>query len=228
MPETTYNYSVSDDFPNGSVNVDRLDSDIDSSIAVSLLYINVTADDCAITFVDALSSGQETTLDAIVAAHSGQALATQNIDAKGNPVVATSIYGYSAERTRFMGYRYSAPPNTLSIFDEVIVKQLFLQGGDGSVDYAVDGDYAEFSIIDKDDVLGFFVPLGLTVGVDILEIDKYIKKKYMADGHNEMTHRVPVAAPVLEGLYFRLTYNAVAGGTNRIIRPTYLWYENPN
>lgn len=72
----TYTYSITNDFPNDSVNASDLAEDIeDSSIASATLdYINVgisAADNCDIVFDVALSGADLTTLNGIVAAHLG-------------------------------------------------------------------------------------------------------------------------------------------------------------
>jgi hypothetical protein len=72
MAATKYTYSVSQDFPNQKVNPDLLTEQIqDSAIVTALDYINVTGDDCDIWFKDALSAGDKTILDTLVANHSG-------------------------------------------------------------------------------------------------------------------------------------------------------------
>jgi hypothetical protein len=73
----TYTYSISVDFPNGKVAPDVLTDQInDSSISTGVLqYINVAisaADNCDIVFDVALSAGDVTTLDGLVAAHDGE------------------------------------------------------------------------------------------------------------------------------------------------------------
>jgi hypothetical protein len=74
MP-ANYDYSVSTDFPNQKVAVDRLTQEIDeSSIQNQLELVNVFGDDCRIVFNTTLSPTDETTLDGIVAVHSGESL----------------------------------------------------------------------------------------------------------------------------------------------------------
>jgi len=74
MPQTTYNYDLQIDFPNQAVNTDVLTAEIEgSSITTALVGISVLNDDVDITFVDALSGADKTTLDGIVAAHQGVA-----------------------------------------------------------------------------------------------------------------------------------------------------------
>jgi hypothetical protein len=97
MP-TTYNYTISIDFPNQKVNGTALEDQIkaDSAITTTLDYIdvNVTPDICAITFAAALTAPEEAALDAVVAAHQGT-LVTYNLDGvlpvgpSDQPVVVT-------------------------------------------------------------------------------------------------------------------------------------------
>lgn len=75
MAATKYTYSISGDFPNAKVSLDRLSEEIQTSpIVTALDYVNAAGDDCDIWFKDALSGGDETLLDGIVAAHSGEPL----------------------------------------------------------------------------------------------------------------------------------------------------------
>lgn len=67
-----YPYSISGDFPNTAVDSTKLKEEIeDSAIATALSYINTSGDVCDVWFDAALSGGDETTLDGLVAAHDG-------------------------------------------------------------------------------------------------------------------------------------------------------------
>jgi len=80
MAATKYAYSVSTDFPNAKVNIDSLTDEIQAStITVALDYINVAGDDCDIWFKAAITGAEETTLDGIVAAHTGAATVDQQL-----------------------------------------------------------------------------------------------------------------------------------------------------
>jgi hypothetical protein len=74
MAATKYTYSISSDFPNKHVDSKSLTAEIgNSSISsAALLYIATAGDDCDIWFDDPLSAGDQTTLDGVVAAHTGQ------------------------------------------------------------------------------------------------------------------------------------------------------------
>jgi hypothetical protein len=80
MAATEYTYSIASDFPNKQVNSGELTDEInDSSISsAALLYIETDDDDCNIWFDDPLSSGDQTTLDGLVAAHDGEPSANPN------------------------------------------------------------------------------------------------------------------------------------------------------
>jgi len=77
MAATKYSFSISTDFPNHKVATDRLSQEIiDSTITIALDYINTSGNDCDVWFKDALPVGDQTTLDGIVSAHSGEPLPT--------------------------------------------------------------------------------------------------------------------------------------------------------
>jgi hypothetical protein len=71
MADTKYTYSVASDFPQGAVSPETFEQEIhDSSISsATYLYLNIAGDVCDVWFDGALSGGDETTLDGIVAAH---------------------------------------------------------------------------------------------------------------------------------------------------------------
>lgn len=99
MASVKYTYSISTDFPNGKVATDRLTEEIRASAIITALDAIVTSgDNCDVWFKDALSSGDETILDGIVAVHSGESLMPELpvqpvkvIDTEGlDPETATS------------------------------------------------------------------------------------------------------------------------------------------
>lgn len=68
----TYTYSKANDFPNQEVNLGDLEDEIRASVIVTALdYASVNADVVDIVFKATLSSGDQTELDNIVAAHQG-------------------------------------------------------------------------------------------------------------------------------------------------------------
>jgi len=78
MADVKYTYSISGDFPNGKVATDRLGEEIrESAIVTALSFIATAGDNCDIWFKDALSAGDQTILDGVVAAHSGEPLSAE-------------------------------------------------------------------------------------------------------------------------------------------------------
>jgi len=132
-------------------------------------------------------------------------------------VKATSATKYHTKRELYtIGKKYTATLGVLNIFDEEIVADMV--GADGTVmlgggkywvnDRVTDGDYIEFSIMDKSDVLGLFQSLGLTLGVDVLELGKFVQKEYLSNGQSEMMP-FDQAKRLVQGLFLRSIYNSI-------------------
>ena len=87
MAETTYTYSISVDFPNQTVDAGRLHSEIQSSaILTALDGVSTKGGDCDVLFKDALSTGDSTVLDGLVAVHDGVPLPDPTT-VDGKPIV---------------------------------------------------------------------------------------------------------------------------------------------
>ena len=75
MTATKYTYSISGDTLNGIVDSSRLTQDIQSAaITIALDRIDTSGDVLDIWFKTAITEGEETVLDAVVAAHTGEPL----------------------------------------------------------------------------------------------------------------------------------------------------------
>ena len=75
MAETKYTYSIANDTANGLLAADSLDKSIrDSAIVIALGSVAALGDVLDITMKGALTTGDKTILDGIVAAHDGVAL----------------------------------------------------------------------------------------------------------------------------------------------------------
>lgn len=106
MPETTYQYSISADMPDGIVSANKLHEEIEGSvITTTLVNISVTGTDVLqITFADALSPGDKTILDGDTSAPAGGLLASHD------PYFQEVSY-----KPRDVGYDYLSQP----VLDEV-------------------------------------------------------------------------------------------------------------
>jgi hypothetical protein len=124
---------------------------------------------------------------------------------------------YGDLKPQAKGYSFTATAGETTFYDIPVTSQVRMFGGVYWIcnpQDVEDQDLIEFSVIDKDDTLGYFTALGLTVGVDILELNKYYKNGYVKKGNPAEGYkyrpleRNPAAVDVLAGLYFRTTYQS--------------------
>ncbi|MHC4618504.1 MAG: hypothetical protein ACYTEQ_12215 [Planctomycetota bacterium] len=116
MAATKYTYSISGDTANGIVNSSSLNAEIDASaIVTSLSYIETSGNVLDIWFVDALSGGDETILDGVVAAHTGEPPLPGPVETCGGQVIvplstpaAPTVAQQGASGETSWGYKVSA------------------------------------------------------------------------------------------------------------------------
>lgn len=145
----------------------------------------------------------------------------------GAAVVQASAYEHSDEDGGFDGYAYTCPANTISIFDEPVTKVLYVQGAICWWDTPAPNDYGEFAVVDKDDVLGLFSTYGLTVGVDVLEVAKYVRKFRPPPWREMVEIKLGVAGKIVPGLYMRFIYNNDDPGNVVKVGVNYIDYSGP-
>lgn len=189
MPTPTkYTYSISTDFPSGLAS-DRLDRDIRATagITIALDRIDTAGDVCDVWFRDVLPAGQETVLDGLVAAHTGEPLpAEPRVDETGHLVSKlypdTSVGLPSimvldipdAAVVRLKSFLVVVPALTTLIKDIFIGDDFvgvqgkcYLAGGEYRVRAtnghgAAAGSALHLAIVDRDNVTGYFPYFGLT------------------------------------------------------------------
>ena len=128
---------------------------------------------------------------------------------QGYKIVAPTFEDTQGLTTIWKGHLYVAQPSSLNIYDEVVTTQLKLRGGWYKVlcNSSNIGDYIEFAIVDKDNVLGLFAYFGLTVGVDVLELKKFVRTEYVNPlCKDRQDFQSGGASEVMAGLYFRTYY----------------------
>jgi hypothetical protein len=149
-------------------------------------------------------------------------------DLRRNPVTAPTFEDTGGLHPKWKGYKYLATADAINIFDEVVVTEKALRGGwyelldtNGSTD-----DIIEFSVVDKDDVLGLFETYGLTVGEDVLELKKYVETDTVNPNTSGMREIFMAKSTfvVVAGLYMRTVYDAAAG-SDRCFKVVQLAYE---
>jgi len=146
----------------------------------------------------------------------------------GRPIMSPTFEDTHGLAPQWSGNLYTATAGVISIFDEEVTTEKRIRGGwyevmNGSTPEI--GDYCEFAVVDKNDILGFFTPLGLTVGEDVLELRKYVKKDYI--NPTEKGRQVFVGQSVFTvaaGLFLRSIYVST-GATSVQFKVVMLSYE---
>jgi len=139
-------------------------------------------------------------------------------DDEGNLVSAPSFFYQGQLTTIQEGRRYVVNQSAINIFDEQLANPIKLYGGaywinHSDVSKVSDDDYVEFSIVDKDDVLGMFGMYGLSVANgDIIELSKFVKRDYVKKGDpsngyfSDLVSNATGAYSLPTGLYTRVYY----------------------
>ena len=147
----------------------------------------------------------------------------------GKPVTAPTFEDTGGIHPQWKGYKYTATAGATNIYDEVVTVEKQLRGGwyellDATTKAVVD-DYIEFAVVDKDDVLGLFATYGLTVGVDVLELKKYVKTEYINPSLlGRQVFMVGSTFVILAGLYLRTIYEST-GADNVCFKVVTLAYR---
>ncbi|MCK5650980.1 MAG: hypothetical protein KAJ42_06380, partial [Gemmatimonadetes bacterium] len=141
-------------------------------------------------------------------------------DPSGAPIVAPTFSNSQGNDPQWPGWKYvptASDGNTpvLSVFDQQITIERKIHSGSYRVIPPTDGgevptdDVIEFSVVDKDDILGLFGELGLTVGVDVLELKKWVINEHV-DGNvrNQRDFYGEEVFPITQGLYVRTGYTS--------------------
>ena len=145
------------------------------------------------------------------------------------PIVLKSVYGSPIYSTTFEDvqglypkkkmYKNIVVASQLNFFDIVLEVEKRICGGEYWIVNADsskvhEDDYIEFSVVDKDNVLGLFALYGLQVGVDILELCKFVINDYVKKGnddsgyHTQLYEVVKGTTKVIPGLYYRVSYDS--------------------
>lgn len=229
MAETSYTYSIASDFSSGLCS-NRLASEVQSSAIVTALdRVDTDGDDCLVWFKAALSAGDETVLDGLVAAHTGEELCaytnpTYNQSTGG--MVVSQSYSQFEEDAQFKGHRVACPADTVTIYDIPITVETYVNRGKCWFINAHDGDEVEISLVDKNDIVGLFSTYGYTVGVDVLELGKWAETIPMFPGNVSWTDfSTEDNAPLLAGLFLRLKYDNSHATEDSVMGMVFHWFK---
>lgn len=146
----------------------------------------------------------------------------------GAEITAPTFEDTGGVYPKWVGHLYDVTAGATNIFDELITTEQQLRGGwyEMMDTNAAIGDYIEESVIDKDDVLGYFSAYGYTVGVDVLELKKYVETEYINPLQigNRQVFQANSTFAIVAGLYTRTVYRSV-GTVDLKLKVTTLAYE---
>lgn len=194
-----------------------------SGITVAYSHTEANGDDYSFWFKAPLGSEDLIALDAIVATYDGSALddepeyAILAAPSGEPPTVAPTAEDTRGVHPQWGGDLHVATAGATNFYDTEITVEKKIRGGwyELMCDTAVVGDYIEFSMIDKNDVLGFFAAYGYTVGEDILELKKYVRRSYVNPfSKNMKVYEAKSWFTVCAGLFLRIAY--VSTGTEDV------------
>jgi len=159
-------------------------------------------------------------------------LSDEDRDSEGHLTVSQTFHHLGMVSARKC-YKFTATSNQTTFYDIEVTTELRIAGGLCWVRNTTDvhdDDYIEFSIVDKDDVLGLFSTYGLTVGEDVLELSKFIRTEYIKKGSSDDGYKMnfePVeihGEPIIAGLYMRIAYTSY-GNTDINTVTRLMYYE---
>lgn len=177
--------------------------------------ITLTAFDGTLTYQTTFQSTNPDYNDYVANYQSNAKGKITETDDYGHPVTIMSLNQSPGLYEIRKQYAYTALANTINFFDVEATTHKYMKGAkfwvrEDSVPNVHNDDYIEYSIVDKNDVLGLFGIYGLTLGTDILEISKFVrtnrvKKGSSSDGYFDdsvYNHAVRMTP----GLFVRMSY----------------------
>lgn len=184
MADTSYFFSIQNDFPSHKVSLDRLAQEIrQSPIVIALSHLSTSGDVCAVVFKDPLSAGDETILDGLVATHSGEPLPNlqPKVQSDGALVVAqTGLTGSELiVATHDYCRKYTWFQSSVRVTDEALT-----DSGDGLTwdmanEFAIDLTHGY--VLDEDRFRAL-VPHGYDIVVTVGGVPKTQREAYEAAG----------------------------------------------
>jgi hypothetical protein len=140
---------------------------------------------------------------------------------EGNFIYSPTYFS-APEAWRSKGIKFTIPGNSVGINDLMISSQLRIQGADFWARSDIDGNEVEFSVIDKDNVLGYHTIYSLPPGHP-LELTKFVESNFFPSGLYCGSKTATQAHPVVQGLYIRIKYTNNSAN-EAIMGVNYVWY----
>jgi len=144
----------------------------------------------------------------------------------GDPIYSPTLDDVMGLYPKKKSYKNTAVAGQINFFDIEVTQEKRINGGEywihnDDVVNVNDDDYVEFSIIDKNDVLGLFSTYGLNKdNGDILELSKFVLTDYVKKGnpengyHSQLFEGIKGTNLVRTGLFMRAAY--VSNGQSNI------------
>ena len=185
-----------------AINADRLTKEIQqSSIVAALDHISTTGTALDIYFKAELSTGDSSTLSALVSSHVNTPL---EIVLPPQDVVITKDKPFKDAggfRLRIKGVAGTAAKNSTSSIDYLVPEERFINGVSLLLKNHVWGDHVKFQVVDKDNVMGY----GAGLVLDTFGDQWYVNDE--KQDQDDVTAEYPARIPA--GLYIRLVYTSV-------------------
>jgi len=142
--------------------------------------------------------------------------------------IVTQTYSDYPDVTVWKIRKFKALKGQTTFFDIEITTEKRLAGGDFEIKNPTsvnENDYMEFSIVDKNNVLGLFQTYGLKPGIDILELHKFIRTAYIPkNGIKDFYSHLGCTFAVYAGLFLRISYSSF-GTTDINFNVLTMWLE---
>jgi len=211
MAQTKYTYSIVADTLNSIVDIPALSEQVSkSAIIIAIDYINRFGDVLDIYMKDALSGGDETLLNGVVAAHTGVGIAGDPSPVyipDDKPVKQSPLSESSTLRARMIGILNETMTKTTTTTKDWKMPQLAYSGQNkqsvmDGIEFFADksavGDKITFQVVDVDNILGYGAGLVL---------DEFGTDWFVMPGSTE-TIRL-YKAKLVTNLYLRVKYTSV-------------------
>lgn len=212
-------------FPYRKVDTSRLVSEIREILPeFPLECVNEEPGHCVVVTTREIVSQEMSDLETLLSHHTGAPLPTEpevvkvqtelNKDPLGNPRMS-KYFPALGMIPCWRGYQFEAELGKTTFYDVEVWDFIRISSGVAWISRITPGDwddYIEFSVIDKNDVLGLFSTYGLVVGRDVLECKKFVKHVFVRKSDESNSHVVDLtlsdvlADPVYPGLFFRVAY----------------------
>lgn len=226
MGKAEWELGVSEQFRRNVSDIQAFIDELGSTVGGSVVEFGDTGQHISLKFDNDLTDDQVALMTSVLRKYE---LPPEDYtkDDYGRMISVPSFEDVLGRDTRWKGYLFTTQPGVQNIFDVKLVDEEFFRGGWYEILGGTPqlGDYIEFAVVDKDDVLGLFSQYGLVVGTHVLELQKYVQQEFVnpVSTRREVFQANSVYQSFL-GLYGRIIY--VSTGSEAVtFKTNFLVYE---